>query len=82
MSPARAVGGGSSVGVGSWGSDPGGVRVGNGAGGAGAVGGGVVGWPGGVQPGAGEPPGRGVVLAAAASAAGVADACPSSIPNS
>ena len=80
MSPARAVGGGSSVGVGSWGSDPGGVRVGNGAGGAGAVGGGVVGWPGGVQPGVSVSVNRGVALAARPIA--VAVVALSSIPNS
>jgi hypothetical protein len=49
------------------GNDPGGVRVGSGAGGAGAVGVAVMdeGRPGGVQPGVGDPVGRGVALGCA-----------------
>ena len=78
------MGGGSSVGVGGWGSDAGGVRVGSGEGGAGAVGVGVaaVGWPGGVHSGVGDPIGRGVVLGSGVVPMTVAIDRGSSIPNS
>ena len=76
------MGGGSSVGVGGWGSDPGGVRVGNGAGGAGAVGVGADDWPGGVQPGVGEPVGRGVALGSGVALMAMVVGRGSSIPNS